>query len=350
MKFYLRIIKIFFINCIQIYFKRKKINYTSKKDKIFVMLSANYNNLGDIAITLSQKQYLEDKYGSHYEIIEIPVEDTYKCYLDMKKNITDNSIITLIGGGNDGSLYDFIEEPRLFILKKFNDYKIISFPQSVMFENTQSGNYYLKKYRLLASKCDNYTIVAREKKSYDRYLSYNINSKLLLVPDIVFYFDRGNSNDRDGICIIMRDDKEKSINANFQASILRYLKENEFKYDIKDTCSISINNNREEVLNSYCQNLSTKKLVITDRLHGMILSYVTNTPCIVFNNNNDKIKSTYETWLTKQNLIYLVETESLEEIKKIINKINDNKKNDRMDLKDCYRDLEQAIQGDGKNE
>ena len=37
----------------------------------------------------------------------------------------------------------------------------------------------------------------------------------------------------------------------------------------------------------------------------MILSYISNTPCIALDNNNHKIKSTYETWLNNQTLIFM---------------------------------------------
>ena len=37
--------------------------------------------------------------------------------------------------------------------------------------------------------------------------------------------------------------------------------------------------------------------MITDRLHGMIFAAITGTPCVVLQNNNHKIKATYESWL-----------------------------------------------------
>ena len=43
------------------------------------------------------------------------------------------------------------------------------------------------------------------------------------------------------------------------------------------------------------------ELVITDRLHGMLFSAITNTPCIVFDNSYGKISSLYDTWLKDNN-------------------------------------------------
>ena len=39
------------------------------------------------------------------------------------------------------------------------------------------------------------------------------------------------------------------------------------------------------------------EIVVTDRLHGMIFSAITGTPCVAFRNRNHKIKSTYDSWL-----------------------------------------------------
>lgn len=50
-----------------------------------------------------------------------------------------------------------------------------------------------------------------------------------------------------------------------------------------DTCDIEYHDdNTQELLNDYLKKLQSVSLVITDRLHGMILSYITDTPCIVF--------------------------------------------------------------------
>lgn len=348
MKFYLRRLKRLVIRIFKMFFQQKKLIIKTNKDKIFVMLSATYNNLGDIAITLSQMKFLKDINGDKYEIVEIPVEDTYKCYFSIKKYITNNSIITLIGGGNDGSLYDFIEEPRLFILSKFRNNKIISFPQSVFFENTKQGNYYLNKYRKIVSKCSDYTIFTREKKSYERYLSYNLKADIKLSPDIVFYYDRGNNKNRDGIILIMRNDKEKLIGSTLENNIINFLESKNIDIEIKDTCSISLNNNRDKVLDDYCSELLKRKLVITDRLHGMILAYITNTPCIVFNNNNDKIKSTYNTWLSEQNFIYLVEDNEIDLIKDKIQELYGLDKIKKKDITKEYDLLIKKIEGDEK--
>ena len=168
-------------------FKHEKIKI-SKSKQAYIMLAANYNNLGDIAITYAQEQFLKQHLPLDYEVIVIPYDKTFKVYFSLKKLINHDTIITLIGGGNSGTLYEFIEYPRRFILKHFKNTKIISFPQSVYNDANKTGSLYKKKFVKLCLKCKDFTLIARESLSYDRYIEMFGNSgNILLVPDIVFF-------------------------------------------------------------------------------------------------------------------------------------------------------------------
>ena len=55
--------------------------------------------------------------------------------------------------------------------------------------------------------------------------------------------------------------------------------------------------NRGEIVRKKLLSFASSKLVITDRLHGMIFAAITGTPCIVFSNYNHKVRGTYE-WIS----------------------------------------------------
>ncbi|MDK8210749.1 polysaccharide pyruvyl transferase family protein, partial [Bacillus subtilis] len=66
------------------------------------------------------------------------------------------------------------------------------------------------------------------------------------------------------------------------------------------------------------------EVVLTDRLHGMIFCAITRTPCIVFNNYNHKIESSYNDWLKDLKYIKFINTSemtSFEEVNKIIEEL-----------------------------
>lgn len=327
----------------EIYFLRKKLNFIKNKKYAFVMLSATYENLGDIAITLTQIKFLKNILSDEYQIIEVPVEDTYKVYLDMKKHIKNDSIITLIGGGNNGDMYEFVEKMRRFILEEFSNYKIISFPQTVTFNE---NGIYLKKFIEDCNNCNNLHIVAREKKSYEFYKKITKNN-VLLTPDIVFYEDFLKEYKRTGISLIMRNDKEKNNNNLSEDEIIEILNQMNIRdISYNDTCSISLKEGRETVFANYIDTISRKKLVITDRLHGMIIAYITNTPCIAFDNSNHKILETYNTWLKNQNYIILHNNGDEKLLKKEIEKLINIKKVEKDNLSIKYKDIEKILKGE----
>lgn len=289
------------------YTETEKIN-VSKKKLAFVMLAANYDNLGDIAITKAQQEYLQRILPQDYEVIVIPHDKTFNVYLSMKKSINRDTIITLIGGGNSGTLYEFIEWPRRFILKHFSGCKIISFPQSVFYGNGKYELKYKKEFVKLARKCKNLTLVAREELSYRKYKEMlGEEARILLIPDIVFTLKVKGQSERSGACLVFRNDKEKSLNIELKKELAMYCEDRYGSLLYEDTCDVQVVGDGYEELQKFIDVLSSKEIVITDRLHGMILAYITDTPCICMDNNNHKIKSTYDTWLKDDGKIRLLE-------------------------------------------
>ena len=64
------------------------------------------------------------------------------------------------------------------------------------------------------------------------------------------------------------------------------------------------------------------KVVITDRLHGMIFAAITSTPCIALGNYNHKIKSCSE---TLEHLGYIKYVDNVEDIEENIKYLMSNK-------------------------
>lgn len=310
---------------ILMHFTSKHISLDFNKKYAFIFFAADYNNLGDIAITCSQEKFLKNILGNKYIIIKVCVSDTL-CYLnEIVKLPKENVLITMIGGGNNGSLYEFIEGMRRFLLYKMKDYRIVSFPQSVFYDSTYIGHLYQKEFIRLCEKCKDLTLTARETRSF---LFYKKIKKIrpLLSPDIVFSFNYENSPERvkGKIALIFRNDIEKSLTINTQNSIINFVKNNFKEICYCDTCDIDYSKiEASELLNLYLNNISTMQLAITDRLHGMILCYITGTPCLVFDNNNGKIKDTYQTWIKDVNFIKLCnQSTSLENIIQYITELS----------------------------
>lgn len=59
---------------------------------------------------------------------------------------------------------------------------------------------------------------------------------------------------------------------------------------------------------------ASSKLLITDRLQGMVFAAITGTPCIVLNNNHYKVKGTYEWISTLDYIEYVADIAKVEKL------------------------------------
>lgn len=343
-------IKLNYIRARQATLKRKKSHGLNPQKKYaFIFLAADYNNLGDLAITISQQNFLQDTIGTQYIIIKVYESETFDWISEIKTLPIQNVLITLIGGGNSGSIYDFIERPRRYLLRTFRKYKIISFPQTIYYDDSERSMAIKEEFARLVNRCDDLTLIAREKRSEQVYLSIT-NTRVLLTPDIVFsykkYITQNVNRNPGAVALILRGDKEKLMTSTFQYDLIRLC---EKKFDIvkyMDTCDIKYHDdNTQELLNDYFKKLQTVSLVITDRLHGMILSYITDTPCIVFLNNNWKIESTYETWMQDQDIVHVFDPENSQwsELESAMNAALNQEKYNIVDLNDRFAAIRSVL-------
>lgn len=331
----------------EIKWKMKKYNThnislgNNNKNKAYIFIAADYGNLGDVAITYAQKLFLEELL-KNYEIIEVPSKKTYEYIKTIKKVIKPNDIITLIGGGNMSNRYDGIEESRRMVVKEFKNNKIISFPQTIEFDDSTYGKESLKRTKKIYSHNNNLILFAREKMSFELMKKLFVNKEVDLAPDIVMYLKgkviRKNTL-RSGIGVCFRDDSEKSIDDGLKTQILDAIKNEEKEYfDTYIGNEKFVYDTRYDDLMSFLKDVASKELVVTDRLHGMIFCYITNTPCLVIDNANHKIKSTYETWLKNCGYIKLIDNKfSIQDINEVKNASVD------INLEEKFDTLKKAI-------
>ena len=105
--------------------------------------------------------------------------------------------------------------------------------------------------------------------------------------------------------------------------IINYVEKNFESYKISDMNigTKPVNNIsekiRENILKDKFEELQSAKLVITDRLHGMIFSAITETPCVVFDSLTHKIIESYD-WF--KNLGYIQMCKNINNLENCIKK------------------------------
>lgn len=310
----------------------KKQNITLPKSKCaFVFLAADYGNIGDIAISAAQREYLTSTL-TEYTVLCIPISKTRLVIKSIKKQIRAGDIVTTIGGGNMGSMYPDIEDLRQLIISSFPNNRIVCFPQTLDWDESAKSKQALKKIVKTYSQHQDIHIFARETITYAKlnelfYKYSNVN--IGLAPDIVMsstakILGADDCLEHSGVLRCLRNDKEVALTVSQYAMLDEALAKTELAINITDTHAGGAGLDE-----TYCAKLLADKLnqfcaanlVVTDRLHGMILSLLSGTPCLVLPNANHKIRQTQIDWLSTHPRVVFVETYQFDEISDFINKL-----------------------------
>lgn len=290
--------------------------------KIIIMGIPHHGNIGDNAIAVAEEELIK-KYFPDYKLYLMQEKYLDICVNKVKKIINKEDIILLHGGGNIGDTYVRPEKGRREVIKLFPNNKIIIFPQTAYFSETEEGNRELEISKEIYNKHKNLVILAREEKSY-KFMKENFyNAKIYLTPDIVMTMHKESNRHREGALLLFRTDKEKTLK-NTDIEKIKEISENKFdKYILSDmnlgSGIVNIGGaKREQILENKFSELQGVRIVITDRLHGMIFAAITETPCIVFGNFNHKISESYK-WL--KNLGYIKFCNNIDEIDEAIEKV-----------------------------
>ena len=301
--------------------------------KIIVMGIPHHGNLGDNAIALAEEQLLE-KYFPEYEKYALQEDYLDICCQRAKRFINDEDIILLHGGGNIGDTYVMPEKGRRMVIETFPNNKIIIFPQTAYFSDTEEGKKELAISKQIYNAHKHLVILAREKKSYDFMKENFENAKVYLTPDIVMTLNKSSHKQRNGAILLFRQDVEKVLKEEEFEKIKNIVSTNYSSYTMTDMHigELPINNvageYRKNLLDKKFEQFQTAEIAITDRLHGMIFAAITQTPCIVLGSLTHKIIGSYE-WLKNLGYIKFCENadnlkNKIEELKNLTNLKYDN--------------------------
>lgn len=276
----------------------------------------NYPNVGDSAIWLGEVYYLRQR----------RIKLRYICdHLNYNKDLLyksiGNGIILIQGGGNFGDLWEHHQRLRETIILDFPHNPIIQLPQSIHFEKEES----LQRAREIYKRHSKLTLILRDKKSYE-FAQKEFNNAILLCPDMAFYLNikkQGSiRSNRKKIIYLSRTDKEciaqKEDLTHYLNSIeqIDWLKEKTPKMlfiykwinkKLNHTTKIPLqilqaiqictaNSVAKERLVRGISILRSGNAVITDRLHGHILTLLLDLPNFILDNSYGKISKFYSTW------------------------------------------------------
>ena len=287
----------------------KRIKDADKSTVLFV-LSPSHGNLGDHAIALSIIELLTEM---KIKFIEITTVQLFQLKKYHKLGIMNKHRIIVNGGGNLGTLWFNIENLFRCIIRENPDSPIFCFPNTIFYEKTEYGNKELENSKDIYNHHQMLKLYAREKTSFDfmKELYYNVK----LIPDMVLFLNKSQKQkNRVGCLLCLRNDCERTRTDEQERQILtsarRLFNENVKYTDMCLNHGVSPENRKYAVEEKFDE-FKGAQLVITDRLHGMIFSAVTGTPCIVIESKSPKIRGCYE-WV--KNLDYICFADNVEQI------------------------------------
>lgn len=310
----------------------------SKGKKIFLLMEPEYGNVGDQAIAYATEEYLKD-YFPEYTLIRVTENKTFRHMKTLQRICTPEDLIVLQGGGNMGSLYPQIERLRRFCIKCFPNNFIISMPVTATYRDDRRGRKELSKSKRVFDSHRCLLLLARERFTFE-FIKDNFTTKCMLVPDIVFYLTSKidpTSVERCCNMLCIRKEMESILSTCERNMIIRRILD---KFpgtlindtEIKRTVDPEI---RDLEVISMLDQFKRSRVVITDRMHGMIFAAITMTPCIVLKSLDNKIEGTYQ-WLEKLDHIKLVKTVSINEINSLISQMEGIKSCDSVKFSNNY--------------
>lgn len=293
-----------------IFQKKPEIALSGEKHRVWFLDAPAYGNLGDQAIAYAINSFCKSVLPS-FEIVEYQEENVIQYLSWLKKNVKKGDVIVLQGGGNLGNLYPRYEFVRRTLVGAFPENGVIIFPQSIFFSEDTVGKCELECSRKVYEENERLTIFARDSVSYAKMKRAFPKTKVRLCPDVVFSLNGLVDTElRSGFGICMRDDREKTVTDKQLTEIIDEVKlcnkeKKRFDTVIEVSCPV-IGEYRKRLVLSKLKEFAGCEMVLTDRLHGMIFSYITSTPCIAFANSTGKSQYAYNDWLsTSKNVAFV---------------------------------------------
>ncbi|MFN2744358.1 MULTISPECIES: polysaccharide pyruvyl transferase family protein [unclassified Bacillus (in: firmicutes)] len=328
----------------------KRFEQYKGKKKIILTLIPSHDNLGDHAIALASRTFVENEFAD-FEVIEIGINEIYKHAKALRRIRHPEDMVFIIGGGNMGDLYRHEEWTRRFIMKKFKHYKIVQLPATAHFSETPYGQRELKRAKKIYNAHPRLLMMARDETTYQFMKRHFSKQTILKQPDMVLYLKKEQQTERDGVFVCLREDKESFLKPEERKTLLSAVRD---EYGEAKTFTTTIGKrvsrvSREKELNQLWNRLRGAEVVVTDRLHGMIFCAITGTPCVVIRSFDHKVVEGFR-WLQHVPFMKLVENPNTGEVLRAIEELikNDSSYQEPPSRDHYFINLRQKIIGDIK--
>lgn len=279
----------------------------------------HHANVGDSAIWLGEVAYLKSR---NCKVTYICDASNYNAEAMRAAIGNGNGSILITGGGNFGDLYAIHQNLRERVIREFQTNRIIQLPQSIYFAD--DGN--LARSQAILSQHKDFHFVVRDTVSL-RLAQQHYDNPTYLCPDMAMMLDlkplRSQPKTSD-VVILSRVDEEKAshfssgMGTQPNSVVMDWLDEPEPKHEwlydwshrrhgwgnsrippfiLNKLALGAANAMARQRLARGLGLLGQGNVVVTDRLHAIILSWLGGTPVFYVDNNYNKLSNFINTWL-----------------------------------------------------
>ncbi|MCV0382593.1 MAG: polysaccharide pyruvyl transferase family protein [Erythrobacter sp.] len=285
-------------------------------DRIHLLDPPDHPNVGDCAILLGELDFFDRELPKGHVAFTDWTQQSRS-----RRAIEDSSILLIHGGGNFGDIWAHHHEFRLHVLRDFKHRKVVQLPQSIHFDSPAV----LRETQDAIGAHPDFTLLTRDERS-EAFAREHFDCRVELCPDMAFAMNpihrRPPSAD---ILCLLRTDKEVAVQPDEVMRALETtglsLKSGDWLDDprtpfwfrdrlfrslatraprLRDRLSSQTLAARRAYarsrLNRGIELLSQGRIVVTDRLHGHIISLLLGIPNLVFNSYDAKATALYESW------------------------------------------------------
>jgi len=266
--------------------------------KVAVFDAPDYANVGDSAIFLGLMTY--------FRMANIQVEKVFSRGT-LPHDISKFQTIVFMGGGSFGGLSPESDEQRIFVAKKASKtQRIIQCPQSIEFISIEAQ----EELRLKLGNLENFRFMIRDNSSWVKTEGWTCERTL--APDAFHFLGSRVSQAHSGaIAYLVREDQEATSKSD--DSIDKIWLKDEFSLLVARKARLlgryfeflarALNPSPERWERIAAQRmrrgiaaLADSEVVVTDRLHGMLISLNVGKKVVFFDNTNKKLSSYVSTW------------------------------------------------------
>ena len=256
---------------------------------------AAFENKGDPAITVGELAMIR-KLGLKliFSCVTGCDKETIEYAKTKSKQYSTNEVVVLLHGGGNLLAYINADFDRKLVLENFPDFQVVLFPQSILHIATED---HTRLFQDVYAKHKHLTFLYRDRNSYNLGKRIFPNVKCYLMPDMAFQIGAKQRffEPTHDIVWLRRRDKE-SIKYNIPANTQNY------DVIIEDWLDWQTPKGSSRLEDSFLMAtngmmfLQRGRVVITDRLHGHILSVLCGIPHVVLDPVNKKITSYMQSW------------------------------------------------------